>query len=104
MNISDKIRKLRRDRNLTQDQLASKIGVSLQTIFRWEDGKVKKISIDDLEKIAEALEKPIEYFIKDEEDPEIIRHRLVGYLTNWAQNTNISKLKALIDFLKTNGN
>ena len=36
--IGDKIRKLRRDRNLTQEEVASHLGISFQSVSKWERG------------------------------------------------------------------
>lgn len=38
MALSDNIKKLREEKNLTQQQLADKLYVSRQTICRWENG------------------------------------------------------------------
>ncbi len=40
LNIAENIRKLRRGGDLTQEQLAEKLGVSFQTVSRWETGVV----------------------------------------------------------------
>ena len=37
LNIGENIRKLRRERNLTQEQLGYELGVSFQAISRWEN-------------------------------------------------------------------
>lgn len=36
LNFAENLRKLRRDKNLTQEQLAKKLDVSFQTVSRWE--------------------------------------------------------------------
>lgn len=36
--IGEKIRKLRRDRNLTQEEVASHLGISFQSVSKWERG------------------------------------------------------------------
>ena len=36
--IGDKIRKLRRDKNLTQEEVASHLGISFQSVSKWERG------------------------------------------------------------------
>lgn len=41
MILPDRLREIRESRFLTQDQLAEKIGVDKQTIFRWEKGIVQ---------------------------------------------------------------
>ena len=38
MNIGIKIKKFRHERDLTQEQLGDKIGVSAQSISKWETG------------------------------------------------------------------
>lgn len=44
MNIGNRIRELRKQRGLTQDQLANSIGVSFQAVSKWENG----ISLPDI--------------------------------------------------------
>ncbi len=36
--IGEKIRKLRRDRNLTQEEVAQHLGISFQSVSKWERG------------------------------------------------------------------
>ena len=38
LHISDNIRKFRKEKDLTQEQLAKKLGVSAQAVSRWENG------------------------------------------------------------------
>jgi len=38
MNLSDNLKKIRKDNNLSQEQLADKIGVSRQAVSKWESG------------------------------------------------------------------
>ena len=40
LNFAENLRKLRRERGFTQEQLAEKMGVSFQTVSRWETGVV----------------------------------------------------------------
>jgi len=54
MEIGKKIKQARKLALLSQAELALKIGVSLQTISRWETGK-RSPAVDDLQAIAEAL-------------------------------------------------
>ena len=37
-DLSNKISKLRRDNNMTQEQLAEKLGVTAQSVSKWENG------------------------------------------------------------------
>ena len=47
MNISDKIQLLRRENGWSQDELAEKLGVSRQSVSKWESGK----ALPDSEKV-----------------------------------------------------
>ena len=39
MSISEKLKQARTDKNLTQEEVAEKVGVSRQTVYNWEQGK-----------------------------------------------------------------
>lgn len=54
MNIGDMIKKLRKDKGLTQKQLADAINVSTITIQNYENNR-RKPSVEMLEKISAAL-------------------------------------------------
>lgn len=49
------LKKLRKDKGLTQNQLAIRIGVSQQLVSKIESGKVSKVNIDILYKLATEL-------------------------------------------------
>lgn len=40
------------------------MGVSIASVSRWENG-LQTVSLDDLESIAERVEKPLQYFLPD---------------------------------------
>ena len=39
MNLSENLKKIRKDNNLSQEQLAEKLGVSRQSVSKWENGE-----------------------------------------------------------------
>ena len=49
MKFCDKLPKLRKQNNITQEQLADKMGVSRQAVSNWEQG----ISIPDMDKMIQ---------------------------------------------------
>jgi len=55
MKITDKVREIRTQKNLSQEYLASYLGIDTSSYHRIERG-VSPLSIQRLEKIAEALE------------------------------------------------
>lgn len=64
MDIPGKIRKLRADRNITQQQLADSINKTLSSVKKYETGKVT-LTIDTLYDISKALDVPINYFFSN---------------------------------------
>ena len=56
----DKIRLVREERGLTQLYLATVVGVTTDTISRWENRRYPSIKVENAKKLAEALEIPLE--------------------------------------------
>ncbi len=68
MRIKTKIKELRARHNLTQDELAEKVGVTRQTMLYLEKGKYNP-SLVLAHKVAEVLSSTIEeVFIIEEEE------------------------------------
>lgn len=55
MNIGERIRTLREKNEMTQTELAQKIGSTKQTIYKYENGVVTNIPYDKLILLAKAL-------------------------------------------------
>lgn len=56
MDIKDIIKKKRTEKQLTQEQLARKIGTTKQTIHRYETGVIQNIPLKKLNQLAAALD------------------------------------------------
>lgn len=85
MNLNEKIQKLRKDNNLSQEQLAEKLNVSRQSVSKWESGasypemekllqmcKIFNISLEDLTNEKSVIEngvqkdkKPVNEFVAE---------------------------------------
>jgi transcriptional regulator with XRE-family HTH domain len=66
MNLSEKIKKLRSENNLTQEQLAGKLQVSRSTISSWETGR----SFPDLEMIIDICDSfhvSLDFLLREDE-------------------------------------
>ena len=61
MNLSDNLKRIRKEHNLSQEELAEKLGVSRQSVSKWESGtafpemdkviqicKIFNVNMDDL--------------------------------------------------------
>ncbi len=92
MNFEYKLAELRRKKGLTQEELADKMGVTRQSVSKWESGQ----SLPDLEKIiklSELFEVTTDYLIKDE------NNRFTNNFNNEVLKRQIS-LEEAKDYLK----
>lgn len=55
MTIGERIRQLRTEKGMTQDELGAKIGVQKQTVYKYETGLVVNLKRDVISKLAIAL-------------------------------------------------
>jgi len=70
MNLSEKIFELRKTNGMSQEQLAEKIGVSRQSISKWESGE----SVPEIERLIElskVFEVSTDYLLKTSEVDEL---------------------------------
>ena len=94
LNIGENIRRLRRSADMTQEQLADKLGVAYQSVSRWENGttypdmellpalsSIFGVTVDELlgmeenkkkERIIERYDEYYELCAKDDADPEAV--------------------------------
>lgn len=84
--INEKIIMLRKNKNLSQEDLGNELGVARQTISKWELGETTP-EMDKLIKMSEIFEITLDDLIKDTE-PNIDK--------NNANNTNTQKLAGLV--------
>lgn len=68
MDISEKIKILRNDRNLSQEELAEKLEVSRQTVSKWESGKAQPDS-EKVLALARLFEVSTDFLLRDEQEP-----------------------------------
>lgn len=70
MNLSKKVFELRKAQGLSQEQLAEKLGVSRQSVSKWESGD----SVPELERIVEmgkVFNVTTDYLLKESEVDEL---------------------------------
>lgn len=66
MLVNRKIASLRRKKGLSMEELADAAGIGRTTISRYESGKIKKIELDKLTKIADALDVSVDSLTEDD--------------------------------------
>lgn len=72
-HTGDRIRRLRKERSLTQEQLGELLGVKKAAVAKYENGTVTNIKAHNIIKLAEALNTTPEYLLGWESDGDIVR-------------------------------
>lgn len=72
MKLNDKIIKLRKDNNLSQEEFGNKIDVSRQAISKWENGESNP-EIDKIKEISKVFNVSYEYLLNDDIDTQEIK-------------------------------
>ncbi len=67
MQVGERIREVRKSKRIRQKVLARMVGISPGALTNFEKGR-RRISLDWLHRIAEALDTPVAYFLPDEDD------------------------------------
>jgi repressor LexA len=81
--IGGKIRKAREEMGFSQHDLGAALGLTATAINYYEKGK-RKVSIEEIYRLAGVLKKPIQYFLPGEErthDPVRIKTELIRSLS-----------------------
>ena len=63
MTVGQKIKKMRLNKNMTQDELAIKINTTKQTIHKYENGIISNIPSSKISDIAKALDTTPDYLM-----------------------------------------
>lgn len=71
LNIGLKVKAARRDKGLTQEQLAEAIGKAVETVSNIERGHALT-GIDTLQQISRVVGKPMAFFFEDVEDERTV--------------------------------
>ena len=61
------VRRIREDKKLTQLYVAKVVGVTTDTISRWENNRYPTMKTSNALRLAEALEVPLKDILQDEE-------------------------------------
>ena len=70
MTIGQKISRLRKQLNMSVEELATKLGKNRATVYRYEKGDIENLPLDMLAPLANALETTPAYLMGWEESPD----------------------------------
>lgn len=78
MTLSDRLQKLRKTHNLSQEQLAEKLDVSRQAISKWESGQANP-DINNLLKLSNIYEVSTDYILlgKDTDNQIVVEEKII---------------------------
>ena len=69
MHLAEKILALRKDRGMSQEDLAASLGVTRQTVSRWEVGSAQP-DAENLLQLSLLFDVSADYLLRDSEAPE----------------------------------
>lgn len=78
MDFATKLKKLRQEKNLTQEELAKASGISVKTISRYELGETMPRTKKYYQKLADALDVDTDYFLTNETSFILSAHKDFG--------------------------
>lgn len=70
MTLGEKIRKLRKEKHMTLEEVGDICGVSRQNIYRYEHGLITNLPLERVEKLSNALGCSPAYLMGWTDDPE----------------------------------
>lgn len=79
MNFATKLKNLRTEKNLTQEDLSKKSGISIKSISRYELGETIPRSRKYYERLANALDVDTDYFFSQETNFLLNARKEFGY-------------------------
>ena len=68
MEFSEKLIQLRRKQGMSQEQLADRLGITRQSVSKWESGAALP-ELVKLITLSEMFQVSIDYLVKDAEEP-----------------------------------
>lgn len=98
MELKDILQMIRKERKLSQEEVAEKIGVSRQAVAKWESGMASP-DLDNLICLSETFSVTVDYLLKNDRDcsnlnprkGSIARGELAKFLVEAKQNTYAAK-------------
>ena len=104
MKMGDRIRQMRTDAGMTQEELAEKLGLQKSAIAKYENGRVENIKRSTIQKMAELFDKTPSYVMgftdtsgynSDNISAPVSRVPVLGYV---AAGIPIEEIEDIIDY------
>ena len=66
MSIGERIRQLRKERNITQEELSEYLGVTKATVQKYENGQIRNLRAETIKKLSELFGVGPVFFVFDD--------------------------------------
>ncbi|WP_405357280.1 helix-turn-helix domain-containing protein [Ruminococcus sp.] len=99
MTIGQRIKALREQKSISQIELAEKMGVSKQNLYKYENGIISNIPSDKIEAAAAALETSPAYLMGWDDTPPTTEDTIVK-LIKAQYHLNEQDVKFVMDYIK----
>nr|MCR4675015.1 helix-turn-helix domain-containing protein [Lachnospiraceae bacterium]MCR5546775.1 helix-turn-helix domain-containing protein [Lachnospiraceae bacterium] len=70
MTIGERIKKIRKEKNISVESIAKSLGVSKTTVYRYEDSTIEKIPLQIFDKLCDILGVTSAELMGNTPDPE----------------------------------
>lgn len=90
-NFGERIRELRKERGITNYEMATKLGISRNTLTNWERGIKEPHAVEILEEMAEILEVPLKNILTEKKENSIENNPFIKNL-----NERVSRLEKIL--------
>ena len=90
--IGERIKQVRKEAGMTQQQLAQRLGIPYQSIGQWERG-IRKPKIETLQAIADAIGVSLDYLLGNVTDPFFVldNERIKADINSYENNPEPSQ-------------
>ena len=90
-NFGERIRELRKERGMTSYEMATKLGISRNTLTNWERGEKEPHAVEILEEMSEILKVPLQELLTNEKDKQSKNNPIIKNL-----DSRITKLEQIL--------
>lgn len=75
--FGERIRELRKERGITNYEMATRLGISRNTLTNWERGNKEPHAVEILEEMAKIFEVPLKNLLLEEESSSIAKNPVI---------------------------
>ncbi len=90
-NFGKRIRELRKERGITNYEMATKLGISRNTLTNWERGIKEPHAVEILEEMAKILKVPIKSILSGEREISLENNPVIKNLSE-----RVSRLEQML--------